>query len=70
MPYAARIDLWLGAAFSPAQIRELRHLNPDIRVLTSINAVEHPALPEDYPNFHTQWGDRALPAACRVVRMP
>jgi len=48
LPYAARIDLWLGAAFSPDDIRELRRLNPDIRILTSINAIEHKGLPDDY----------------------
>ncbi len=51
---AARIDLWLGAAFAPAQIRALRRLNPDIRVLTSINAVEQSGLPEDYYLHDTQ----------------
>jgi hypothetical protein len=45
---ASRIDLWLGASFSAAQIRELRRLNPDIRVLTSINAVEQGGLTDDY----------------------
>jgi hypothetical protein len=45
---AARIDLWLGAGFDAGTIRELRNLNPAIRVLTSINAVEHPGLPDDY----------------------
>ncbi len=57
MAYAARIDLWLGAAFSPQQIRTLRRLNPDIRVLTSINAVEHVGLPEDY-YLHDTEGQR------------
>ncbi|MCP4548602.1 MAG: hypothetical protein GY835_19270 [bacterium] len=45
----ARIDLWLGADdFRPADIRELRQLNPDIRILTSINAIENAGLPEEY----------------------
>ncbi len=48
MAYCARIDLWLGAGFTADQIRELRQLNPDIRVLTSINAIENHGLPEDY----------------------
>ena len=42
LPYMARIDLWLGADGLPAdQIVGLRGLNPDVRVLTSINAVEN-----------------------------
>lgn len=49
MPYCARIDLWMGAQFSPEQIRELRPLNPDIQVLTSINAIDdRDGLPGDY----------------------
>jgi hypothetical protein len=44
----ARIDLWLGAWFSPEQIRQLRLLNPNIRILTSINAIENMNLPDDY----------------------
>ncbi|MCS6844743.1 MAG: carbohydrate binding domain-containing protein [Caldilineales bacterium] len=49
LPYMARIDLWLGAdGLTGEQIATLRTLNPQIRVLTSINAVEnndlsHPA---------------------------
>lgn len=49
LPYMARIDLWLGAdGLTGDQIVTLRNLNPHIRVLTSINAVEnndlsHPA---------------------------
>lgn len=42
LPSMARIDLWLGAdGLSGDQIAALRRLNPDIRVLTSINAVEN-----------------------------
>ncbi len=42
LPYMARIDLWLGAdGLGAGQIVALRQLNPDIRVLTSINAVEN-----------------------------
>jgi hypothetical protein len=44
----ARIDLWLGVDFNEDQIRQLRQLNPDIRILTSINAVWNTDLPEDY----------------------
>lgn len=44
----ARVDLWLGAHFSPAEIRTLRELNPSIRVLTSINTIENRDLPDDY----------------------
>ncbi len=49
LPYMARVDLWLGAdGLTDDQIVALRNLNPNIRVLTSINAVEnndlsHPA---------------------------
>jgi hypothetical protein len=50
LPYMARIDLWLGADQASAdQIRELRLLNPDIRILTEINTVDSNAnLPDDY----------------------
>ncbi|MBN1660078.1 MAG: carbohydrate binding domain-containing protein [Anaerolineae bacterium] len=42
LPYMARIDLWLGAdGLGAEQIVALRGLNPDVRVLTSINAVEN-----------------------------
>ena len=45
----SRIDLWLGAdGMSADQIVQLRQLNPNIRVLTSINAVENGGLPDDY----------------------
>ena len=57
MAYCARIDLWLGASFSASQIRQLRRFNPDIQVLTSINAVEHAGLPEDY-YLHDAGGKR------------
>jgi len=48
LEYASRIDLWLGANFSPNEIRRLRRMNPAIRILTSINAIENKGLPEDY----------------------
>jgi hypothetical protein len=48
LPYMARIDLWLGADPSHEQVLELRRLNPDILILTSINAVENGGLPDDY----------------------
>lgn len=49
LPYMARIDLWLAAAGATTdEIRELRHLNPDIRILTNINAVDNANLPDDY----------------------
>jgi len=51
LPYCAKIDLWLGAFFTADQIRQLRILNPDIIILTSINAVEDTQngnLPDDY----------------------
>jgi hypothetical protein len=41
LEYLAKVDLWLGAGANADQIRQLRLLNPDIRVLTSINAVEN-----------------------------
>jgi hypothetical protein len=47
----ARIDLWLGAHWSPDEIRALRQVNPDVRVLTSYNAVERrveEAVPDSY----------------------
>jgi hypothetical protein len=48
LPYAAKIDLYLGAHFRADEIRQLRKLNPNILVLTSINTVENSGLPEDY----------------------
>ena len=51
---AARIDLHLGAGFSPSEIRRLRALNPNALVLTSINTVENSGLPEDYYLHDTQ----------------
>jgi hypothetical protein len=48
LPYMARVDLWLGAQPPPDEIRELRRLNPNLRLLTSINAVENEGLPPDY----------------------
>jgi len=48
LEYASHIDLYLGASFTPAQIRGLRALNPNILILTSINTVENFGLPEDY----------------------
>jgi hypothetical protein len=48
LPYAARVDLYLGAHFNADEIRRLRALNPNILVLTSINTVENSGLAEDY----------------------
>ena len=48
LPHCAHIDLWLGTDFSEDQIRQLRQLNPDIRILTSINTIERKGLSEDY----------------------
>ena len=49
LPYMARIDLWLGAAHATVdQIRQLRLLNPDIRILTDINTVDSANAPDDY----------------------
>lgn len=49
LPYMARIDLWLAADSATAdQIRELRRLNPNLRILTKVNAVDMPDLPDDY----------------------
>ncbi len=57
LEYAARVDLYLGANFSAAEIRRLRELNPNILVLTSINTVENFGLPEDY-YLHDTRGNR------------
>jgi hypothetical protein len=48
MAYASRIDLWLGAYFTADQIRELRRLNPNCFILTSINTVENNDVPDEY----------------------
>ncbi len=48
MAYASRIDLWLGARFTADQIRELRRLNPNCFILTSINTVENNDVPDEY----------------------
>ena len=57
LEHAAKIDLFLGATFTPDQIRKLRALNPNILILTSINTVENWGLPEDY-YLHTVEGKR------------
>lgn len=44
----AKIDLFLGASASGAQIQSMRQQNPDVLVLTSINAVENRGLPDAY----------------------
>ena len=48
MQYASRIDLWLGADFNTDQIRQLRRLNPNCFILTSINTVENNDVPDEY----------------------
>ena len=50
MEHCSKIDLWMGVPFSPDQIRELRTLNPNIRVLWWINAIEfhEGQCPDDY----------------------
>ena len=48
LPYMSRVDLWLGAFPTAAQAVTLRQLNPHLRILTSINAVENSGLPDDY----------------------
>ncbi len=48
LDYTAKNDLYLGADFSAADILRLRQLNPNIRILTSINAVENTGLPDSY----------------------
>jgi hypothetical protein len=48
LAYMSKVDLWLGAQPPPDEIRELRRLNPHLRLLTSINAVENEGLPPDY----------------------
>lgn len=49
LEYIAKVDLWLGANPTPDEIRQLRALNPHIRILTSINAIENNDIPSrDY----------------------
>ena len=48
MEYASRFDLWLGAHFNADQIRQLRRLNPNCFILTSINTVENNDVPDEY----------------------
>ncbi|MBI4670175.1 MAG: carbohydrate binding domain-containing protein [Chloroflexi bacterium] len=49
LEYMSRVDLWLGAdSATPGEIQQLRTLNPNVLVFTSMNAVEHAALPDDY----------------------
>jgi len=48
LPYLSRIDLWLGADPTRAEVVSLRGLNPNVLILTSINAVENDGLPDDY----------------------
>jgi len=57
MPHCARIDLWFGVDFNEDQIRQLRQLNPDIQILTSINTIEHRGLSEHY-YLHDAKGNR------------
>ncbi len=49
LEYMAKVDLWLGVGATADEIRALRQLNPHIRILTSINAVENNDIPSpDY----------------------
>lgn len=49
LAYMSRIDFWLTSGEIPGEvIQGLRLLNPHVQVLTSINAVEHPGLPDDF----------------------
>lgn len=48
LSYLSRVDLWLGATPRPDEAASLRQLNPHLRILTSINAVEAVGLPDDY----------------------
>ena len=48
LPCMSKVDLWLGASPHPDQVLALRRLNPHLRVLTSINAVENGGVPDDY----------------------
>lgn len=48
---ASKIDLWLGANFTPDQVAKLRAWNPDVLILGSINTVEmtvNDSVPDDY----------------------
>ncbi|MDI6770841.1 MAG: putative glycoside hydrolase [Anaerolineales bacterium] len=57
LEHIAGIDLWLGVDISGDAIRQLRQLNPDIRVLTSINAVEDGDNALDDPRCNGCTGD-------------
>jgi hypothetical protein len=53
LEHCKRIDLWLGAGFSEAQVWQLRGLNPDVLILDSIDSVERTeadllGVPDDY----------------------
>jgi hypothetical protein len=49
LPYMARIDLWLGAdGMTADQIVQLRALNTNVLVLSSMNAVENDGLADDF----------------------
>lgn len=53
LPYCARIDLWLGAdSAKPDDIRQLRRLNPNTTIITSINAVENNDVPDESYYLH------------------
>jgi hypothetical protein len=65
---AGRIDLWLGAQFDPEYMRQLRILNPEVLILTSISAVGAAIdVPEDY-YLHDIHGNRVevWPGAFRL----
>jgi hypothetical protein len=65
---AAKIDLWLGAEFDPEYMRQLRILNPEVLILTSMSAVGPSVeVPEEY-YLHDIHGNRVevWPGAFRL----
>jgi hypothetical protein len=44
----AKIDLWLGADIPAAEANALRTANPDVLILSSINAIEREGLSDDF----------------------
>lgn len=70
IPHCARIDLWLGAGFSEAEIAQLRGLNANVLVLGSINTVERNGEPEvpESAYLHDTKGNRieVWPGAWRL----
>ena len=70
IPHCSRIDLWLGAGFTQAEIAQLRGLNADVLILSSINTVERNGEPEvpESAYLHDTKGNRieVWPGAWRL----